>query len=442
MKRFTYRMFRATASLSYRAERRLTRAGKLAFGTLGAAGIMGFDTNRTLGYQVFTFLLALFVLALGWRFRFRPRLRVRRVLPRFVTAGEPAAYRVVLANDGGRLERGLALLENTADPRPSFEEFLTAREPGEARRNWFDRKVGYPRWDWLVRRNQLALIAARPLPPLPPGDAGEVRVEFTPRRRGRLELTSVTIARPDPFGLVNALWTIPLPQSLLVLPKRYPMPAIGLPGTRKYQRGGVALAQSVGESEEFVSLRDYRPGDPLRRIHWKSLARVGKPVVKEYQDEFFVRYALVLDTFTDDAGSERFEEAVSVAASIACAIQTQDSLLDLLFIGPETYCFTAGRGLGNTDRMLEVLAGVRVCRDRPFRALHHAVLERHDALSACVAVLLAWDDPRRQFVRHLRALGTPVRALVVVEPGAPAGEEPGEVHRLEAGRVAEGLARL
>ena len=435
-------MFRATASLSYRAERRLTRAGKLAFGALGAAGIMGFDTNRTLGYQVFTFLLALFVLALGWRFRFRPRLRVRRVLPRFVTAGEPAAYRVVLANDGGRLERGLALLENTADPRPSFEEFLTAREPGEARRNWFDRKVGYPRWDWLVRRNQLALIAARPLPPLPPGDAGEVRVEFTPRRRGRLELTSVTIARPDPFGLVNALWTIPLPQSLLVLPKRYPMPAIGLPGTRKYQRGGVALAQSVGESEEFVSLRDYRPGDPLRRIHWKSLARVGKPVVKEYQDEFFVRYALVLDTFTDDAGSERFEEAVSVAASIACAIQTQDSLLDLLFIGPETYCFTAGRGLGNTDRMLEVLAGVRVCRDRPFRALHHAVLERHDALSACVAVLLAWDDPRRQFVRHLRALGTPVRALVVVEPGAPAGEEPGEVHRLEAGRVAEGLARL
>jgi len=442
LKRFTYRMFRATASLSYRAELRLTRAGKLAFGTLGAAGIMGFDTNRTLGYQVFTFLLALFVLALGWRFRFRPRLRVRRVLPRFVTAGEPAAYRVVLANDGGRLERGLALLENTADPRPSFEEFLTAREPGEARRNWFDRKVGYPRWDWLVRRNQLALIAARPLPPLPPGDAGEVRVEFTPRRRGRLELTSVTIARPDPFGLVNALWTIPLPQSLLVLPKRYPMPAIGLPGTRKYQRGGVALAQSVGESEEFVSLRDYRPGDPLRRIHWKSLARVGKPVVKEYQDEFFVRYALVLDTFTDDAGSERFEEAVSVAASIACAIQTQDSLLDLLFIGPETYCFTAGRGLGNTDRMLEVLAGVRVCRDRPFRALHHAVLERHDALSACVAVLLAWDDPRRQFVRHLRALGTPVRALVVVEPGAPAGEEPGEVHRLEAGRVAEGLARL
>jgi uncharacterized protein (DUF58 family) len=442
LKRFTYRLFRSTASLQYRLDRRLTGAGKLALGALGAAGLMGFDTNRTLAYQAFTFLLALLVLAFAWRFGFRPRLSARRVLPRFVTAGEPAAYRVVLANGGGRPERGLVLLEDTADPRPSFEEFVTAREPGEERRNWFDRKVGYPRWDWLVRRNQLARIDARPLPPLPPGDAGEVRIEFTARRRGRLEFTGLTLARPDPFGLVNALWTLPLPQSLLVLPKRYAMPDLALPGTRKYQPGGVALAQSVGDSEEFMALRDYRPGDPLRRVHWKSLARLGKPVVREYQDEFFVRHALVLDTFGAEDGSERFEDAVSLAASLVCALQTGESLLDLLFVGAETYCFTAGRGLGHTDRMLEVLAGVRVCRDRPFRALHHAVLERHDALSACVAVLLDWDESRRQFVHQLRALGTPVRAFVVVEPGAPALEAPGEVHRLEAGRLAEGLARL
>ncbi len=312
-----YRLFRSTASLQYRLDRRLTGAGKLALGALGAAGLMGFDTNRTLAYQAFTFLLALLVLAFAWRFGFRPRLSARRVLPRFVTAGEPAAYRVVLANGGGRPERGLVLLEDTADPRPSFEEFVTAREPGEERRNWFDRKVGYPRWDWLVRRNQLARIDARPLPPLPPGDAGEVRIEFTARRRGRLEFTGLTLARPDPFGLVNALWTLPLPQSLLVLPKRYALPDLALPGTRKYQPGGVALAQSVGDSEEFMALRDYRPGDPLRRVHWKSLARLGKPVVREYQDEFFVRHALVLDTFGAEDGSERCSRSWRASASAA-----------------------------------------------------------------------------------------------------------------------------
>jgi len=228
----------------------------------------------------------------------------------------------------------------------------------------------------------------------------------------------------------------------VVLPKRYAMPDLALLGGRKYQRGGVALASSVGDSEEFASMRDYRPGDPPRRIHWRSAARVGRPVVKEYHDEFFVRHALILDTFAERPESDVFEEAVSVAASVACSIQTQDSLLDLLFVGPEAYCFTAGRGLGHTDRLLEVLAGVCPCRDKPFRTLHHAVLERYASLSGCVAVLLAWDQPRRDFVRHLRALGVPTRAFVVSESAAPAAGAGDEVHRLEVGRIAEGLAHL
>lgn len=442
MKRFWYRLFRSTASFQYRFGRRFTGAGKLVLGALGAAAMIGFDTNRTVGYQAFTFLVALLLLALAWSFRFRGRLTVRRVLPRFVTAGEPGWYRLVVRNGTRRRQRGLVLLENLADPRPSFEEFTTAREPGEERRNWFDRTVGYPRWEWLLERNRSAHIEPQPLPSLPPGDAGEVRVPLRAARRGRLDFTGVTIARPDPFGLVNALATLGLPQSLLVLPKRYAMPDLALPGTRKYQPGGVALASSVGDSEEFVALRDYRPGDPVRRIHWKSLARVGKPVVKEYQDEFFVRHALVLDTFAAHEPSDAFEEAVSVAASVACSIRTQDALLDLLFVGPETYCFTAGRGLGDVDRMLEVLASVRACRDKPFRALHHAVLERRAALSGAICVLLAWDEPRREFIGELRALGTPARVFVVTEKDARVPARPGEVQHLVAGAIAEGLARV
>ncbi len=441
MKRVWYRLFRATSSLQHRFDRRFTGAGKLVLGALGAAAVVGFDTNRTVGFQAFAFLLVLLLIALAWSRPFRGRLIVRRVLPRFVTAGEPARYRLLIEHGTAIPQRGLVLLENVADPRPSFEEFTSAREPGEERRNWFDRTVAYPRWDWLCARNRGAVIAAQPLPPLPPGDAAEVRMALTPAHRGRLDFTGVTIARPDPLGLVNALLTLRLPQSLLVLPKRYPMPDVPLPGTRKYQPGGVALASSVGDSEEFVALRDYRPGDPLRRIHWKSLARVGKPVVKEYQDEFFVRHALVLDTFAEREPSDAFEEAVSVAASIACSMQTQDALLDLLFVGPEAYCFTAGRGLGNTDRMLEVLAGVRACRDRPFRALHHAVLERHAALSGAICVFLGWDPPRQELVAQLRALGTPTRVFVVTEKDASVSARPGEIHHLVVGAIAEGLTR-
>ncbi|HYS17568.1 MAG TPA: DUF58 domain-containing protein [Candidatus Binatia bacterium] len=441
MKRLLYRWFSSFSAFQYRLDRRFTRAGSLALGVLGAAVVIGLDTNRTVGYQVFTLVLALVVLAAAASLVFRGRFTARRILPRFASVGVPATYRVAIANWTGRRQEGLALMEELTDPRPSFEEFVTAREPGEERRNWFDRRVGYPRWAWLVAQKRGAVVTPRPLPPLAPTGETEVALEITPLRRGHLRFEGLTIARPDPLGLVHALKSIALPQSLLVLPRRYPMAEIRLSGTRKYQPGGVALASSVGDSEEFVSLRDYRSGDPMRRIHWKSWARVGRPVVKEYVDEFFVRHALVLDTFTGSPGDAAFEDAVSAAASIAISMETQESLLDLMFVGPEAYCFTAGRGVGHTERLLEVLACVGPCRDKAFRTLHHAVIERHDSLSGCVCVLLGWDDARQELVRHLEALGTPTRVFVVAE-GAALDALPRDVHRLEVGRIGEGLARL
>jgi uncharacterized protein (DUF58 family) len=264
-----------------------------------------------------------------------------------------------------------------------------------------------------------------------------------------LPFTGVTLARPDPLGLLRAFATVPLAQTALILPRRYPVPPIALPGTMKYQEGGVALAASVGQSEEFVALRDYRHGDPLRHIHWRSWAKTGKPVVKEFEDEFFVRHALVLDTFADRQHREVFEEAVSVAASFVCTIQTQESLLDLLFVGPQSYCFTAGRGLAHAEQMLAILASVRTCSDQPFRALEHLVLNHVAVLSGCICVFVAWDDDRRKFVEKLRTLGVPVLALVITQPGQQKSLDPGPLRDtphcfrvLEAGQIEQGLAKL
>jgi uncharacterized protein (DUF58 family) len=441
VKRLLYRWFSSFSAFQHRLDRRFTRAGSLAMSVLGAAAVIGLDTNRTVGYQVLTLVLALLLLAAASSLVFRGRFSARRVLPRFASVGVPLVYRVAIVNETTRRQDGLVLLEDFADPRPSFEEFRTAREPGEERRNWFDRQVGYPRWAWLVTQKRGAVVPPRPLPPLAPSGETEVTLELTPLRRGHVRFTGITLARPDPLGLIHALKTVRLPQSLLVLPKRYPMTDLQLEGPRKYQPGGVTLASSVGNSEEFVALRDYRAGDPMRRIHWRSWARVGRPVVREYQDEFFVRHALVLDTFAPEGRHLVFEDAVSVAASIAVSVETQESLLDLMFVGAEAYCFTAGRGVGHTDRLLEVLACVAPCRDKPFRALHRAVMERHAALSGCVCVLLAWDEPRQEFVRHLEALATPTRVFVVGERGT-LDTLPGHVHPLEVGRIGEGLARL
>ncbi len=419
-------------------------------GGIVASAVVGLDTNQTLAYQAFTFLLALLLTSMACGMLFRGRFIARRKLPRFGTVHEPLTYRIVIENKTPKRQRGLNVQEDLEDMCPSFEEFLQAPvEPDEKTRNPFDRAIGYHRWLWLLSRKHPATVREQEIPLLPPHGAQEVRVEIVPSHRGDLRLSGLAIGRTDPFGLWRSFISIPIHQNVLVLPKRYPLPPIQLPGTRKYQPGGVALASSVGESEEFLSLRDYRPGDPLRRIHWRSWAKTGKPIVKEYQDEFFVRHALILDTFQETGGSEILEEAVSVAASFAYSIQTQESLLDLMFVGAEAFCFTSGRGLAHVDKMLEILASVRACKDRPFNTLPALVMERAALLSGCVCILLSWDEERQAFIGLLKALGLPVLVLVVAEDKARSPLDPGpmkgdleHLHRLQAGKIEEGLAHL
>src|SRR4051812_24258717 len=158
---------------------------------------------------------------------------------------------------------------------------------------------------------------------MPAGARAEIRATLVPRRRGVLMFASVDLVRPDPFGLAYGRIRKPLPERIVVLPRRYRLPPVLLPAQRLLQPGGHALASSIGDSEEFLSLREYRPGDSLRRVHWKSFARTGEPVVKEYESEFFERHALVLDT-SSGGDSPAFEEAVSIAASFVYTIDTQE----------------------------------------------------------------------------------------------------------------------
>ena len=444
-RRLVYRQFRFASRIQWSLGRRLTPAGRLVMGALLAAMVFGPNTRLTVGYQAFTLLFAL--LAVGAACALVPPrpLGVRRRLPRYATAGEPLTYHVLLHNPAGRRCAGIAIVEDLEDPRPTFDAFASTPEPEESGRNWFDRKVAWHRWVWLVSLNRRLHVREQPVAEVPPRGETEIRVETRARGRGHVRFRGVTLARTDPLGLVRALRHVPAPDTLLVLPRRYPLPPRALPGARRYQPGGIALASSVGDSEEFMSLREYRPGDPLKRIHWRSSARVGRPVVREYQDEFFVRHGLVLDTFLPVGASEVFEDAVSVAASFAASVRAQDSLLDLMFVGPEAYVFTAGRGVGHLERMLEVLADVRPCVDRPFSALHRLVAERHHALSGVICILVAWDDARRALIQHLRALDVPALVLLVTDDATePPDEElqAAGVQRLMRGRIAEGLTRL
>ena len=442
--KFLYRCYRIFSRARYWVGRRFTKAGLVVLGAVFVAALLGMDPENSVGYQGFTLLVGLLLVAGLFGFRFRARFSAERLLPRFGTVAQPFTYRVTVRNLTKEDQDGLWLLENLGDIRPTFDQWKALQLD--------DNKHIRPfRMNQRRRQNPFrrAKLKEALLPRLRPQQAGEASVELVPLRRGVVHFDSLTLARPDPLGLFRALRRVPLPQSVLILPKRYFIPAIALPGAMKYQQGGVALASNVGQSDEFVSLREYRRGDPVKHIHWRSWAKTGKPIVKEFEDEFFVRHALILDTFTDRPQTDEFEEAVSVAASFACTVLTQESLLDLLFVGTQAYCFTAGRGLAHADQMLEILASVQPATALPFEKLEELVVNHANLVSGCICVLLAWDEARQRLVQKLKAFRLPMLVLVIrpagkvepLDPG-PMRDAPERVVTLELGRVEEQLARM
>jgi uncharacterized protein (DUF58 family) len=433
MWRLAWRAYRGVSGLQFWILRRFTPAGLLVLGVAILAAVFGINTNQNVAYRVLTLLLALLALSIAAARLMRGSFGVTRHLPRAVAIGDEFEYRLILRNLGRRNAGGIAVLEDLADPRPAFAAFR-ARLKTPTFGNWKD----------LVERNRVASVEVAPVPDLEPagkaGEETELRVRGRAYRRGRVHFTGCSVALSDPFGLFRKIVALPEEANLLVLPRRYRLPPLRLPGSRRYQQGGVTLASAVGDSEEFIGLREYRPGDPLQKIHWKSFARLGEPVVREYQDEFFERHALILDTFAGAAEESAFEEAVAIAASFAYTIDTQDCLLDLMFVGAETYTYTAGRGQLQSGTLLEVLAGVQPCADKPFRVLHDAALAKRGALSGCICILVRWDEARRAFIDALHASGVATRVLVVSEREIPG--RPPWLTVLAPGKIQEGLASL
>jgi uncharacterized protein (DUF58 family) len=440
--RVLYRSYRQTSSVLSWLRRRFTVAGLCVVGCTLVTMSVGADAENTVTYQIFALLVMVIILAFACCWLFRAKFSVSRNLPRFGTVGQALFYSVTVKNLIVQAQKGLTLLENSTDPRPTFNEWL-AFQLAENRR-----VAPFKVSDRRPNPFRIANIKMSEVPPLAARGEAEARVEIMPLRRGVVRFTGVVLARTDPFGLFRSFVKAPAHDTMLILPKRYRLASVPLPGLLKYQENGVALAANIGRSEEFVSLREYRRGDPLRHIHWRSWAKAGKPIVKEFEDEFFVRHALVLDTFTDDPYSEILEEGISVAASFACTMLTQESLLDLLFVGSQTYCFTAGRGLAHADQMLEILAAVQACADKPFSVLENLVLNHVSAVSGVICVLQSWDEARQNFVKKLRMLDLPVVVLVIADPAAedldagPMRDLPENFHVLRIGKIQEELVKL
>lgn len=273
-------------------------------------------------------LLAALPLITAWivgRGRYKLSL-ARSVTPQAVVAGQPARVRLTLTNEG-RMPSGVLRLEDqlpyALGTRPRF--VVERVEHG------WRRQVDY-----------------------------QVRSEM----RGRFEIGPLSVRVGDPFGLVELGRAFQTTVPLIVTPRTVPLPPIPLSGALA-GNGDNRPRAFAGGSAEDVTVREYRRGDELRRVHWPSSARTGELMVRREEQDWQSRATVFLD---NRAGAHRgqgaassLEAAVIVAASVAVHLGRRGYTVRLVTATGEEPAATwhLRDSEANTAALLETLALVQ-----------------------------------------------------------------------------------
>ncbi len=156
---------------------------------------------------------------------------------------------------------------------------------------------------------------------LPAGRAQETAYKHMLGRRGRHQFTGFRISTRFPFGFIRKSREIDAPAELVVYPALIPVPESVI-------RAGLAELgrrqdPSRSRSGDFHGLREFRSGDDPRDIHWRTSAKRGRAFVRECEEETGMTVVVLLEgerAVPGPEGDAAFEDAVSLAASVAVAL--------------------------------------------------------------------------------------------------------------------------
>src|SRR3954454_1664309 len=145
-----------------------------------------------------------------------------------------------------------------------------------------------------------------------PGERVEVWTERGAPRRGEARTAWVELRSAAPFGVAERRRRLPADATTLVLPRVVPLGALPFVDLASSREAAVETDGRRGQGPDYLGVREFRPGDPIRQVHWRLSARHGELVVRDLEDHRVPRLAIWVDTH-DDAVRD---EACSVAASI------------------------------------------------------------------------------------------------------------------------------
>lgn len=267
---------------------------------------------------------------------------------------------------------------------------------------------------------------------LAPGASVELSYEVKSALRGRFAIGPLRLKLSDPFGLVERSRGFAATDILTFVPVVHPLPGVGLGGA--YSTGGESSSRSVSiQGEDDAATREFRSGDDLRKVHWRSTARIGKLMVRREEQPWQTRSAMLLDTrgtaHRGEGMSGSFEWSVSAAASIGDHLTRLGYSLRLFTDGGEIHGVS---GLAARDALLDQLA---VIRTSTLRTLDHGISELRlageDGLLVCVLGEATPDDASTL----IRGRSSTATSIAVLSDVASYGTG-GPLRRVRSGRPA------
>ena len=255
------------------------------------------------------------------------------------------------------------------------------------------------------------------VPPLGAHEKWEEMFLISSRHRGLISIGPARAVRSDALGLLRRVRMWDEPVLLHVHPRtvRVPFDATGF----QLDVEGVSTGKLSSSDVSFHALRDYEPGDDRRAVHWQSTARLGKLIVRQYEETHRSHHVIVLDTSRDAWDHDTFETAVSVAGSLGLA--------NLRESRPVSVTTTEGwLPSGVAMRMLDALSEVKA---RSFgdlaRRVREAVAQRPGVSALTLIVGPNVTDIEAAHLARLAPIDVPVSIIRIGAEGVRARRDLG-----------------
>jgi len=339
---------------------------------------------RLVGIALFIIFLIDFIFAL----LFRPKLKIIRHVPRRIRAGSKFLIRYEIEN-----MRSLSAWDIELDNY--------RLRPG-------------------IKVKKIASAGV-----IPPHGKVEITAEVEALNRGKYDFFSPIADSRFPLGLFKmSRRKKGAPNVLLVYPSFHELLAMDLPVALRFQKEGDSRVSKVGESLDFFGNREFREGDDPRHIDWIGSARSGEIIIKEFQQEYLSRIAIIVDTYVPPINSFQFsfrkkqtfaelEASLSLSSALIDYLTRGEYVVDIFATGLDVYHFKAGRHLSCFDDIMDILASLELNHQIPINDISSSVIEEISSIGSVVVLLQGWDEEREKLIARLNNYGIATKVIII-----------------------------